>query len=396
MTLRIRGLVRAFNEVRARLQAGIPPAEAHELRRYAGAIVERVEELCAKFGTKPTELPAPSRKAYRYLKELESNRMPSSGKNSPSPSRSVLKISRVVKITGLFSKRMWDELAPLLKSAESRDHLKSEMQEFVTEIEKACSGRGATPSSLGAPSRRAYCWLKFLLDGDNLMLHLSALDRGRSALAQRTPESDGVELHMANMNSTWRRRNRGKLVSLKSNEGFLYADEIVWQALIGSSVSRGGDGKARGVVNEYIESEEFSGVLFEMESHARLADESTAGRVHSLDKSFDRVNTVYFSGSIRKPQLCWNNVITSRKFGHYESARDTVMLSISLDDTAVPEELVDYVMYHELLHKKHGVRVTNGRRMAHTSAFRKDEKRFLVYEDAVAKLNALARRHGAR
>lgn len=311
------------------------------------------------------------------------------------PGRSDLRMPNVVKNAGLFSNRMWDELPTLIESVSAQDRLKSEMLEFVTGVESACSQRDATPSSLKTPSRRAYSWAKFLLADLNLGQHLAALSLGRSALDKVYSGPDRVELHMANMNSIWRRRHRSKSVWLKVNEGFIYADEKVWQALIGNALSRG-DVQARGRVNEYIESEEFSGVLFEVEAFARPADKSTIGLVHSLDKSFDRVNDSYFSGNLRKPRLCWNDVITVRKFGHYETARDTVMLSISLDDPAVSERLVDYVMYHELLHVIHGVNLRNGRRMAHTSAFRKDEKRFFGFDDAVAKLNALADRHAAR
>jgi len=74
-----------------------------------------------------------------------------------------------------------------------------------------------------------------------------------------------------------------------------------------------------------------------------------------------------------------NRVLTARKFGHYEPVRDTVMLSMSLDDPAVPDQVVDYVIYHELLHKSHGAKLTNGRRMARASAFRKEEQSFKGY-----------------
>ena len=343
--------------MRARLQAGIHPAEAEDLRKYVGGIVKRVEELCSRHDTKPTELPLPSRRAYKFLKELEATKLPSSKRNGPPPGISGLRIPNVVKNAGLFSKGMWDGLTTLLKSADARGRLESEMLAFVSGIETICNQNQSTPSSLRAPSRRAYCWMKFLLKDDNLWLHLNALDRGKQALENSAPNRVG--LHMANMYSIWRRRTQGKLVLLKLNEGFIYAEDGVWQALIKGSVSKG-DNKVRHKVNEYIESEAFSGVLFEMEAFTRPAYESTVGRVFDLDKIFNRVNAAYFAGSLDKPQLCWNNVITSRKFGHYESARDTVMLSISLDDPAVSKQLVDYVMYHELLHKKHGVRLSIG------------------------------------
>ena len=50
------------------------------------------------------------------------------------------------------------------------------------------------------------------------------------------------------------------------------------------------------------------------------------------------------------------------------------MSSVSLDPHALPERAVGYVICHELLHKKHGVKLTNWSRMAHTSAFRKGDQ----------------------
>ena len=52
------------------------------------------------------------------------------------------------------------------------------------------------------------------------------------------------------------------------------------------------------------------------------------------------------------------------------------MSSLSLDHHALPELVTDYVMYDELLHKKHGVKLTNWGRMAHTSAFRKGDQSY--------------------
>jgi hypothetical protein len=183
-------------------------------------------------------------------------------------------------------------------------------------------------------------------------------------------------------------------MSLKVNEGFIHADDRVWQGLM-SNVMKKRDGKDSMVVDKYTDSEEFSGVLFEIEAFTETTYASS-GHAHNLNESFDRVNTVYFAGNLAKPRLRWNHVLTASTFGHYEFARDTVMLSLSLDDPAVPEQVVDYVMYHELLHKIHGVKLMNGRRLVHTSAFRKDEQNFKGYADAAARLNALSRRHGSR
>ncbi len=393
MAVRIKGLVSAFNDVRAQLQAGISPDQEEQFRDHVRAIVARVEEICAARGTIPDSLPSTSRRTYTFLKELDTGDLPRPGALHTATAVPRLRVANVVKGTHVFSKRMWNELPRLLEFNGNRDRLASEMLELVSGIEEVCSQRDTTPASLATPSRRAYGWLKFLLHDNNLLLHLASINRGRSALVEINPRPGRVEMHMANMNSIWRGSTRGNLMLLKVNEGFLHADDKVWQALVKGAVKKR-DGKGRGIVDEYIDSEEFSGVLFEIEAFTELIA-SSSGRAHNLDESFERVNAAYFAGSLPKPRLRWNHVLTVRKFGHYESARDTVMLSVSLDDRAVPEQVVDYVMYHELLHKKHDVKLTNGRRMAHTSAFRKEDQSFRRYEDAIDRLNALARRHGS-
>ena len=82
--------------------------------------------------------------------------------------------------------------------------------------------------------------------------------------------------------------------------------------------------------------------------------------------------------------------MTASKFGHYQPSRDTVMLSVSLDDAKIPAYVVDFVMYHELLHKKHSAMIVNGRRLSHSPAFREDERRFAEYIQAESQLKELA------
>ncbi|MBW2991563.1 hypothetical protein KY348_07750 [Candidatus Woesearchaeota archaeon] len=91
-----------------------------------------------------------------------------------------------------------------------------------------------------------------------------------------------------------------------------------------------------------------------------------------LEQSFVRVNEKYFNGFIDKPNLRWGNASFS-KLGSYEYGSNTVTVSKVFEGD---EELLDYIMYHELLHKKHKFHTRNGRSYHHTSKFRKKEKQF--------------------
>jgi hypothetical protein len=111
---------------------------------------------------------------------------------------------------------------------------------------------------------------------------------------------------------------------------------------------------------------------------------------HSLEAVFARVNERYFRVLMPRPRLVWSTVITARKFGHYDQVHDTLLISATVDRADVPEFVIDFLMYHELLHKEMGVDRSGGRAYAHTAEFRAAERRFPQYEEAEAFLLKLA------
>jgi len=92
-----------------------------------------------------------------------------------------------------------------------------------------------------------------------------------------------------------------------------------------------------------------------------------------LEESFDRVNSKYFYGLLDKTNLVWGNHTLS-KLGSYDYGTDTIMMSKVLESADI--ELLDYVMYHEMLHKKHKFTRKNSRSFHHTSKFKRDENEF--------------------
>lgn len=116
----------------------------------------------------------------------------------------------------------------------------------------------------------------------------------------------------------------------------------------------------------------------------------SVGRVYNLDKMFARLNRRYFGGELRKPALSWSLRRTKRILGHHDMVHDVIVISRSLDQADVPDFIVEYVLYHEMLHAKHRPRVINGRRVFHTAGFRADEKRFTRFAEAIAWLDDFA------
>jgi len=103
-----------------------------------------------------------------------------------------------------------------------------------------------------------------------------------------------------------------------------------------------------------------------------------------LEESFNRVNENFFYGLIEKPNLAWTNSIN--KLGSYEYGTDTISISPILKNR---KEALDYVMYHEMLHKKYKFRHKKGRNYHHTKEFRKKEKEFPDAEKLEQELKGL-------
>ncbi|MFH1770517.1 MAG: hypothetical protein ABH828_03090 [archaeon] len=106
-----------------------------------------------------------------------------------------------------------------------------------------------------------------------------------------------------------------------------------------------------------------------------------------LEKVFNRVNKKYFHNFMDTPNLVWGRE-SFHKLGSYEYASDTITIS-----TVIKEEqnLLDYVMYHEMLHKKFKFASKNGRNYHHTAEFRREEKKFEDL-DAEKKLTSFLRK----
>ncbi|MBN1385550.1 M48 family metallopeptidase [Candidatus Woesearchaeota archaeon] len=108
-----------------------------------------------------------------------------------------------------------------------------------------------------------------------------------------------------------------------------------------------------------------------------------------LKESFDRVNDKHFSGMIEMPNLVFGRFST-HKMGSYDYKKDTISISrILIEDP----ELLDYVMYHEILHKKHKFHRWNGKNVYHNSTFRRDERAYPGHEEMESRLNRHIRKN---
>ncbi len=111
-----------------------------------------------------------------------------------------------------------------------------------------------------------------------------------------------------------------------------------------------------------------------------------------LKASFERVNERMLDGMLGECNLKWSGS-SARVLGTYEYASDTIRISKAV---AHDLELLDYVMYHEMLHKKHKFYTAGRRTFHHTRAFLRDEKKFPGRDALERRLSYLCRRRGLR
>ncbi|HEY6465334.1 MAG TPA: hypothetical protein VIY69_05040 [Candidatus Acidoferrales bacterium] len=116
---------------------------------------------------------------------------------------------------------------------------------------------------------------------------------------------------------------------------------------------------------------------------ARRSEHLPAGAHHDLEPLFATINARYFEGGLGKPRLGWSERTWRTQLGCFDPALDLILINRRLDHPSVPEFVVAYVLYHEMLHVKHPMRFVRCRRESHSAEFRKEEKRFAEYDRAM-------------
>ena len=101
-----------------------------------------------------------------------------------------------------------------------------------------------------------------------------------------------------------------------------------------------------------------------------------------LDGVFDSLNQRYFAGGLDKPRISWSTRRARCVLGRYDSTHHAIFISSLFDSPTVPGYVVEYVMFHEMLHVKHHSRVHHSRVIVHTPEFKSEERNFPYYEEA--------------
>ena len=216
---------------------------------------------------------------------------------------------------------------------------------------------------------------------------LQLFDETYRRLRPRSPVPDlKVEFYgFANINNTIRLRE-GKLLVRVSDllEG---APENVLRAiahiLVAKMYRKPVDREHAVRYRQYVTAQHMSRkahLIRQIRGRKRLA--SPQGLIYDLEAIFEELNVQFFHGLLARPQMSWSSERARNRLGHYDPAHNAIVVSRVFDHPRIPRFVVEYIVYHEMLHLKHPVKVRGSRRWVHPAEFQAEEHLFPRLEDA--------------
>jgi hypothetical protein len=397
--LRIRGLAGFAKFVRQELSEPIQPQRLAELRTQIEETVRAIEQILKDKHVRVADLPTPTKKAFQLIKSLDLDtvavRPPSAGADrAPSiPAESVTFPGLVGHFNGLL-----DALAHVSEKGhhhqcDCRLHPEELYEDIVSDtenIEEEIETKGIRPEHLKKQYRDIRGWLAFFAQRENFDAYCAAVKRAEPAFRTASvwpagPDVD-VLVQFRPMHGMYRVRGYQDAIVVHLPTPMICFDKTLFGHVAEVAFRRSHDKRA---IHEAVADEPCQRIATALELLGGVV-ERTRGLHHDLTASFDRVNAAYFKGAMNRPHLIWSRTFATRKLGHYEHANDTVMVNIVLDKKTVPDCAIDFVVYHELLHKHLGVKWKNTRMAAHTKEFAAWEHEFRQYDEARAALRKLA------
>ncbi|MDK9700100.1 MAG: hypothetical protein OEM52_08145 [bacterium] len=171
-------------------------------------------------------------------------------------------------------------------------------------------------------------------------------------------------------------KTEGKVMMLRLHRRFIDAPDPVREALL--TWLKGPRRKAPKLVQQFIH--ELSTLAATEQRRLPLrSDLPTYGKHYDLTAKFQEVNNRFFSGACRVA-IGWGKQVRkhakSRNLGSYSAAYHRIAIHPLLDDPKIPEFVVKFVIFHELLHALQSPSI----RIYHDNEFREAERSHPDYE----------------
>jgi len=185
--------------------------------------------------------------------------------------------------------------------------------------------------------------------------------------------------HFAGLRSSIRLRNEYLLVRLSDLLEGAPAPvlEAIFHLLLARLYRKPVDAARAGRYRRYVSSRSMHArMLLARETRGRKHISGARGQMYDLEEVFEDLNRRFFHGLMGCPRLTWSRNHARRMLGHYDPAHNTIVISRIFDSAKVPRCALEYLVFHEMLHLRHPVRLRAGRRCVHSADFHAEEKLF--------------------
>jgi len=252
-------------------------------------------------------------------------------------------------------------------------------------VDQLCAKHGGTAADLATPSFRVYLWLRFMVNPTNLYMHSAGLEDFIHILREikkyHLIDNSQSLLKINYSGYLYQRKTDRDQTILLVHEAFITAPIKIKRQIVTAAYAKR-KGKAVQAVRAYTASGDYISMTAGIRGEP-IANQLTCGGNHyDLKQLFSDLNRTYFRASLSQPRLVWSSSRAKRRLGYYHPDIHTIAINKKLDSSATPLTLINYILYHEMLHQHFGIEHRNGRRYAHTSAFHQAEKQFTNYQEA--------------
>jgi hypothetical protein len=376
-TLRLQGLVRLAGSVRRDLSSPISSERLEALREQVTSSLKVLDQLLADENVTDAALPIPSRRALQFLRSIDFSTI------KPSADAALTEIHRPhITFPGInrYLQYLLDQLTHL-DGEENRRQTFLSICNASRRMEDEIRIKDLQPSQFTPETLEIRAWLAFFSSQDNFNEYMMAVERACSAFEAVLPTRRfraPAFISFQPIKGLYRASGKGNGTAISlptpmisfNAEQFRLLAEVMFE-----------NKPCKKIIIQATLAESYLEIRHQLDDLAGMV-EKPAGVFHDLEYSFSRVNTAYFQNSIVRPRLGWTKTFTNRRFGSYDFSRDILTVSATLDQSHVPEYVVDFIVYHELLHKKLGIRWQNDRKGVHTPEFQNEEKKFAKYAEA--------------
>jgi predicted metal-dependent hydrolase len=169
-------------------------------------------------------------------------------------------------------------------------------------------------------------------------------------------------------------------ISVRLHRIFLKADNEVLDEVV--SFIKKKRGKTP-VIKQFIRQNQ----NFLKERKTRTITINPNGKLYNLTDIFNSLNSEYFNNSL-SVVITWGRrspryAVKKRTLGNYQKKTNTIRVNPILDSRKVPRYVIEYIVYHEMLHAVIDAVVKNGRRRIHSKEFKNRERNYRNYHKAI-------------